>query len=163
MTLRGSRQRVGPRVPAASGDSTSVVDLVRDVLLDTGPLVALYALNDRHHAAAARWLAGFSGRLHTVEAVLAEAAHLLPAHLCGALAELAAQGRVIVHPLGTDAYSRMVVLARKHADQKPDWADLALIWLAETAGIRHIATLDVADFGVYRIHGRQRFDIVWPR
>jgi predicted nucleic acid-binding protein len=135
---------------------------LHDVLLDTGPLVALYARNDRHHAEAARWLAGFRGRLHTVEAVLAEAAHLLPPRLCGALAELAAEGHVIVHPLGSDAYRRMSLLARKYADRGSDWADLALIWLAEAVDIHHIATLDAADFGVYRIHGRRHFDIVWP-
>jgi predicted nucleic acid-binding protein len=149
-------------VPPVHGDSSTVLDLSRDVLLDTGPLVALYALNDRHHAAAERWLAGFSGRFHTVEAVLAEAAHLLPAHLCGALAELAAQARVIVHPVGANTYRRMAVLAQKYADRQPDWADLALVCLAETTGIRRIATLDAADFGVYRIHGRRAFDIVWP-
>jgi uncharacterized protein len=162
VTPRGSRQRVGPRVPAVAGDSSTAVDPVHDVLLDTGPLVALYALNDRHHATAERWLAGFSGRLHTVEAVLAEAAHLLPAHLCGALAELAAQARVIVHPLGATTYRRMAVLAQKYADREPDWADLALVCLAEATGIHRVATLDVADFGVYRIHGRRAFDIVWP-
>ena len=130
--------------------------------MDTGPLVALDAHNDRHHASAVRWLAGFRGRLHTVDAVLAEAAHLLPARLCGALADLAAQGRVVVHPLGTDAHSRMVVLSRKYAGREPDWAELALICLAEASGIQRIATLDAADFGVYRIHGRRAFDIVWP-
>ena len=160
--LPGSRQRARRRAPPVAVNTPIRTDRERDVLLDTGLLVALYASNDGHHATAERWLAGFSGRLHTVEAVLAEAAHLLPRHLCGAVAELAAQGRVIVHPLGSDAYRRMTVLARKYADQGPDWADLALVCLAETAGIHRIATLDVADFGVYRIHGRRAFDIVWP-
>jgi hypothetical protein len=145
-----------------AGDAPEPADAARDVLLDTGPLVALYARNDRHHAAAERWLATYGGQLHTVDAVLAEAAHLLPTRLCGALVELAVQGCVVVHPLGTDAYRRMAVLARKYADQGPDWADLALVWLAESSGIHRIATLDTTDFGVYRIHGRRAFDIVWP-
>jgi len=34
-----------------------------------------------------------------------------------------------------------------------------LIWLAEATGITRIATLDVADFSVYRIHGRKRFEL----
>jgi hypothetical protein len=53
----------------------------------------------------------------------------------------------------------MAVLFRKYADIDPDWADLALIWLAESTGISRIATLDVADFSVYRIHGRKRFEL----
>jgi hypothetical protein len=51
------------------------------------------------------------------------------------------------------------VLLRKYADIDPDWADVALVWLAEISGIVRIATLDVADFSVYRIHGRKRFEL----
>jgi hypothetical protein len=34
--------------------------------------------------------------------------------------------------------------------------------LAESPGIQRINTLEVADFGLYRAHGRRRFEIVWP-
>jgi hypothetical protein len=37
---------------------------------------------------------------------------------------------------------------------------MELVWLAEKLDIRRIATLDVADFSVYRIHGRVRFELV---
>ena len=53
----------------------------------------------------------------------------------------------------------MAELFRKYADQDPDWADLALVWVAESTGIARIATLDVADFSVYRINGRKRFEL----
>jgi hypothetical protein len=56
----------------------------------------------------------------------------------------------------------MAELLSKYADLDPDWADVELLWLAETIGVRRIATLDAADFGVYRIHGRKSFHIVWP-
>lgn len=36
---------------------------------------------------------------------------------------------------------------------------MALVWLAEALGLRRIATLDVTDFGAYRIHGRGRFQL----
>jgi hypothetical protein len=41
----------------------------------------------------------------------------------------------------------------------PDWADVSLIWLAEAMSITRIATVDVTDFSVYRIHGRKRFEL----
>lgn len=50
-------------------------------------------------------------------------------------------------------------LDRYCADQDPDWADLALVWLAERSGVRRIATLDTTDFGVHRIQGRMRFQL----
>lgn len=155
------------KIPAAPARAAAPspgrpIDRTRDVLLDTGVLVALQSPKDRRHAAARRWLAGFMGALHTVEPVLTETAFLIPQHLRSVLAGLAADGALVVHPLDGAAYRRMAELARRYADQQPDWADLALVWLAESTGIHRIATLDVADFGVYRIHGRRAFDIVWP-
>jgi predicted nucleic acid-binding protein len=64
-----------------------------------------------------------------------------------------------VHCPDAAAYARMAELLRKYADKDPDWADIALVWLAEAAGIHRIATLDVADFNVYRINGRKRFEL----
>ena len=62
------------------------------------------------------------------------------------------------HPDST-AYGRIAELLRKYADIDPDWADVSLVWLAETIGITRIATLDVADFSTYRVHGRKRFEL----
>ncbi len=128
-------------------------------MLDTGVLVALYARDDPRHAAAAAWMAGFRGTLHTVEPVLTEATHFLSARTCPAIADLAASGRLAVHHADTGGYERLAILLRKYVDMNPSWADLELVWLAETTGISRIATLDVADFSVYRIHGRKRFEL----
>ncbi len=129
------------------------------VLLDTGVLVAVYARDDPRHFAATRWLAGFRGELHTVEPVLTETAYFLPARLRAAIAELVEQGVIQVHHPDRSAHGRIAELLRKYADIDPDWADVSLVWLAETIGITRIATLDVADFSAYRIHGRKRFEL----
>ena len=129
------------------------------VLLDTGLLVALYNRDDPFHARAAAWLASFRGQLHSVEPVLAEAAFFLPARLRSALAGLARQGVVRLHHPDDDGLARIAELLDKYADADPDWADIALVWLAESTGLRRIATVDVADFGVYRINGRTRFEL----
>jgi uncharacterized protein len=128
-------------------------------LLDTGPLVALYARDDGHYAEVTQWMAGFRGQLHTVEPVLTEAAYFLPVRTRAMLADLAMSGVLRLHQPDAAGYSRIAALLRKYADLDPDWADIALVWLAETTGIHRIATLDVADFSVYRIHGRKRFEL----
>jgi predicted nucleic acid-binding protein len=145
-----SRQDTGPRPAARKVDA---------VLVDTGLLVALFNRLDPHHAAAARWMALNTATLLTVEAVLAEAAFFLPTRLRAALAGLAARGVLQVYMPNAAGHARMAELFDKYADQDPDWADLALVWLAESQGLRRIATLDVADFSVYRINGRQRFEL----
>jgi predicted nucleic acid-binding protein len=129
------------------------------VLLDTGVLVALYARDDPLHSAAARWLAGFHGALHTVAPVLTEAAFFLPVRHRATLAELAADGTLQLHHPDAAGHTRIAELLRKYADIDPDWADVSLVWLAEVLGITRIATLDVADFSVYRTQGRRRFEL----
>jgi len=152
MRAASPRSASTPKTGAGSGSA-------HGVLLDTGPLVALYARDDSRHGAVAQWMAGFQGQLHTVEPVLTEAAFFLPARTRPALADLAASGALHLHHPDAAGYSRIAALLRKYADRDPDWADIALVWLAETTGIRRIATLDVADFSVYRIHGRKRFEL----
>ncbi len=144
----------GPRGPARPGAAAAT-----GVLLDTGPLVALYARDDPHHPAVSQWLAGFEGELHTVEGVLTEAAFFLSPRMRPVLADLAARGALRLHHPDAAGFERIAALLRKYADRDPDWADIALVWLAETTGIRRIATLDIADFSVYRIHGRRRFEL----
>jgi uncharacterized protein len=135
------------------------VTLANNVLLDAGPLIALYARDDARHGDVTKWFEGFRGELHTVEPVLTETAYFLPTRTRVVLANLAASGALHLHRPDAAGYERMAALLQKYADLDPDWADIELIWLAETTGITRIATLDVADFSVYRIHGRKRFEL----
>jgi predicted nucleic acid-binding protein len=129
------------------------------VLIDTGFLVALFDRLDPHHHAASRWMAENRSPLLTVTPVLSEAAFFLPVRLRIALAGMVARGLIQVRQPDAGGYARMAHLFEKYADQNPDWADLELVWLAEATGITRIATLDVADFSVYRINGRKRFEL----
>ena len=150
--MTAARLKSGATVAPGKGASLRV-------LLDTGPLVALYARDDGRHTSVTQWLASFRGELHTVEPVLTEAAYFLPPRIRAVLAELAMSGALHLHRPDAAGYSRIAALLRKYADRDPDWADIVLVWLAETTGIMRIATLDVADFSVYRIHGRKRFEL----
>ena len=127
------------------------------MLLDTGVLVGLFDRQDPWHARAQRWLAGFQGELHTVEAVLTEAAFFLGVDQRARLSELAAGPTLHLHHPDAAGHQRMAELMRKYASLDPDWADVALVWLAETAGIDQSATGDQRDFGLYRINGRRKF------
>lgn len=130
-----------------------------EVLLDTGVLVALYNRSDAMHTQARQWLSDFHGQLHSVDPVLSEAAFFLPMHKRAALAELAAAGVIRIHQPDAAGHTRIAQLLRKYESLDPDWADIALVWLAEHLRIRRIATIDVTDFGVYRLHGRQAFEL----
>lgn len=148
--------------PAASGVSSHAPAARDAVLLDTGFLVSLIDDREPHHSAARSWLSQWQRPLWSVPAVFAETAHFVPGWLRPRLARAAGSGLVRVAAPDAAGFGRIAALLEKCADLKPDWADIELIWLAEAAGIYRIATLDAADFAVYRIHGRRVFDIVWP-
>lgn len=123
-------------------------------------LVALHNRSDPLHSRAVAWLSGFTGQLHSVEPVLSEAAFFLPARLRASLADLASRDTIRLHHPDAQGLARIGQVLRKYEDIDPDWADATLVWLAEHTGIRRIATIDVADFSVYRLRGRTRFELV---
>jgi len=145
---RSQAARASPRAASAAA-----------VLIDSGILIALFDKLDAHHGAASAWMASQQARLLTVAPVLSECAFFLPPYMRPALAGLVARGVLHLQHPDPAGYARIAELFEKYADQGPDWADMELVWLAEATGITRIATVDVAAFSVYRIHGRKRFEL----
>jgi hypothetical protein len=52
------------------------------------------------------------------------------------------------------------VLQPKYADRDIDFGDAALIGFAGVSGCPRILTVDERDFGICRVKGNKRFDIV---
>ena len=119
------------------------------VLLDTGPLVALFKRNDTHHDRAVAWFKGHRGALLTTQAVVTEAWHLVsePARL--PLVRFVAAA-CEVRGFGADGEARIVAVLERYADIHMDYADATLIVLGELQKIAAVATIDDGDFSVYR-------------
>jgi uncharacterized protein len=145
--------------PASTAKQAGTRAARAQVLVDSGVLVALFDRLDTHHDAATAWMRKTDATLLTVAPVLSETAFFLPARLRAVLARLLTQGVLQVHHPDAAGYARIAQLFEKYADQDPDWADMELVWLAEATGATRIATIDVADFSVYRIQGRKRFEL----
>ena len=52
----------------------------------------------------------------------------------------------------------MATWMRQYGDLPMDLADASLLWVAQQHGIRHIATLDRRDFGIYRLPGGESLE-----
>lgn len=130
------------------------------ILADTGFLVSAFEHREKQHAAARAWLASHTDPLITVEAVISECCFFLRGHPRQQLLRALSQGALAVQHPDAQAHSRIAMLAEKYQDQDADYADLALIWLAEATGQTRILTLDKVDFSVYRIAGRKRFELL---
>lgn len=134
------------------------------VLVDTGPLVALFDPSDGQHAACTRELARLERRrLVTSLAVVTEATYLLDfsSRAQRALLAFVARGAVEIAPFDAAAIERASVLMEKYEDLPMDFADATLVVLAETLGTTSVFTLDRQDFGIYRL-GRRKLTLV-PR
>ena len=68
-------------------------------------------------------------------------------------------GRLRIIDLSPSVLHRSARLMDQYADRPMDLADATLVALAEESGHNTIFSLD-ADFQIYRIRGRQRFQII---
>lgn len=135
------------------------------ILVDTGPLVALFDPKDADHERARRTLAGLRTRLVTTVPVLTEAFHLLDPRSRGAVAlrEFVGACGVEVWFLTPPSLARAFELMQRYADHPMDLADASLVAAAETLRSTTVFTLDRRDFLAYRARiGRtaRRFTLV---
>ncbi|HEV2007197.1 MAG TPA: hypothetical protein VGQ88_00590 [Burkholderiales bacterium] len=74
------------------------------------------------------------------------------------------RGAVAVHNVEPGDIGRIAALAARYRTLRPDFADLALLALAERLKTDHILTLDKRDFAVYRLrNGRSLRNVLTGR
>lgn len=135
---------------------------MKRVLVDTGPLVALFSADDQYHQICVTVLQQIEPPLLSCWPVITEAAWLLrkAPYAITRLLESMNDGFLALLPLaGTEAAS-IARLMKKYQDIRPQLADVALVYLANRERIGTIFTLDHRDFSVYRGARRHAFEIV---
>ncbi|HEV2055010.1 MAG TPA: PIN domain-containing protein [Methylomirabilota bacterium] len=132
------------------------------MLVDAGPLVALLSKDDARYRRCRAVFRGLREPPLTVWPVLTDAMHLLRDSWGGQdrLFGLLEVGSVEIAPLGPGDLSRMRQLMQKYHDLPMDFADAALVTVAEREGITRVFTLDRRDFEVYRPAKIGRFSLV---
>lgn len=132
------------------------------ILVDAGPLVALVDADDQYHKKCVAALKVLREPLVTVWPPVTEAMSLLGdvPKAQEALWEMLTRGVLQLLPLDHTDVPRIRELMSKYADLPMDLADAALVRVAEREGIRKIFTVDGKDFGVYRLHGRVRPNLI---
>jgi predicted nucleic acid-binding protein len=124
---------------------------LKAALLDSSAIVAMFDQSERDHRSVVAALGSWKGALVTVEAVIAESAHLLR-QVHGAreaILENVAQDVFQIPFRLPDAAEEVARLLHKYRDQQIDLADACLIHLAGELETGDILTLD-HDFEIYR-------------
>ena len=135
---------------------------MRNILVDTGPIVALLHRDDKHHKRVTSFIKQSGCGLLTTWPVMTEAWHLLPAHGRIALTGWALNGGVAVLDLGEDVLAELDRMLRQYRDRPMDLADASLVLLAQRTGLIEILTIDRADFDVYRLADGRSFQQLMP-
>lgn len=132
------------------------------ILVDTGPIVAMLSASDEHHDACVEHLQHIRGPLLTCWPVITEAAWLLRAYP-RALRRLLSSfndGIFQLLSLSEADLSGIAAILAKYERLRVQLADASLLHLANRDGIETIFTLDRRDFGVLRLARGKKFRVI---
>jgi len=129
------------------------------ILVDTGPLVALFDPKDGLHHRCVRALKGIQEPIRTTTPVLTEAFHMLGPGSLGSdrLREFVLQGGLSVWFFDRPTLIRAFELMEVYSDHPMDLADASLVVAAELLGTRKVFTVDRSDFQSYRVRHGHRY------
>lgn len=133
----------------------------RDIILDTGPLVAVLDQGDPHHRACVDLWPEVAERCITSDAVVTEATHLVGR--AGALSlplELLLAARIPVVSIEHEAQEHAVRLMRRYGHLPMDYADATLVIIADMIRSSMVFTLDKRGFQTYRRGSGEAFTLL---
>lgn len=135
------------------------------ILVDTGPLVALFDPRDAWHERCSRILKSIRDPIHTTIPVLTEVFYMLGPVSIGSdrLRDFISSEGISIWFLNQTALTRAFELMEIYADHPMDLADASLVTAAEFLETRKIFTIDRNDFETYRIrrgHRQQTIEVL---
>jgi predicted nucleic acid-binding protein len=139
---------------------------VRNCLIDSGPLIALFAVDDHHHArfdALVKELSVGGLRLITTWPCIVEASYLLEIPQRFEMLKWIELGGAVVYPFEPAHLGDIVRWMRRYSEgskREMGLADASLYWLAAKTGVTEILTVDIADFSRYRLPRGKAFTLL---
>ena len=139
---------------------------MQSVLLDSGPLIALFAVDDRYHAHYDGLVTELSAdglRMLTTWPCVVEASYLLELPQRFEMLHWVELGGALVYPFEAHHLGEMLKWMRRYSkdgQREMDLADASLYWLAAETSVVQIMTVDVADFSGYRLPAGSAFELL---
>ena len=126
------------------------------ILIDSGPFIALFDVDDNQHQKIRNFLVHREYSFISTLAVFTEVSHMLDFSVRAQqdFYEWVTYHGVIICDINQHDMPRIAQLTEKYSDLPMDFADATLVVAAEKTGIREIISLD-KDFDVYRLPGKE--------
>lgn len=124
---------------------------MKNMLIDAGPLIALFDKSDQYHERAISFVRFLQGQLLTTWPVVTETSHMLSfnSKVQISFLEWINRGGLKIMELKDEHMYRLIDLCRRFDDVPMDLADATLIVASDITGINEIASID-SDFYIYR-------------
>jgi len=136
--------------------------MLNSILIDAGPLIALFDASEKHHKGIRNFLKDNPYRFVSTLPVFTEVSYMLDFNINAQrdFFEWIMYKGVIISDINQNDIPRIVDLMDKYADLPMDFADATLVITAEKTGIREIISLD-GDFDIYRLPGKEKIHNVY--
>lgn len=132
------------------------------IIIDTGPIVALFDKDDKYHRRCIEIIKGIKEPLITTWPVLTEAFYLLAfsPSVQDDLWEFIQRGGVRIEPIEENLHQRCRELMKKYRDLPIDLADATVVAIGEKMKLTTVFTLDHRDFHLFRPRHKKRFTLI---
>ncbi|BCB97290.1 pilus biogenesis protein [Dissulfurispira thermophila] len=132
------------------------------ILIDTGPLVAVFDKKDKSHAICLEIVKNIKTPFITTMPVVTETFYLLRYswHTQNKLWETIEEGLLRIYSIDANMLRRCRELMNKYQDLPMDFADASLVAVADKENISKIFTLDHKDFKTYRTKSGKSFRLL---
>ena len=136
--------------------------MLDSILIDSGPLIALFDSSDKHHRGIRSFLKKNPFRYVSTIAVFTEVSHMLDFNnkVQRDFYEWVMHKGVIISDINQNDMLRLVELTEKYSNLPMDFADATLVITAEKTGIRKIISID-RDFDIYRLPGKEQISNIY--
>lgn len=124
---------------------------MKNILIDAGPLIALFDGSDAYHAKIIDYLSKTRARLVTSWPVITETCHMLDfsVHAQIDFLKWCERGGIQIESTSATDLRRIIELTERYSNVPMDLADATLILVAERLNIKEIITID-SDYYIYR-------------
>ncbi len=130
---------------------------VRNIVVDSGPLIALFDGSDQYHDRAVEFVRNLSGRLVSTISVITEVVYMLDFSKQAQQDFLFwAENAMTIDSDTRGDLPRIRVILDKYSDRPADFADASLVALCERISTTDVASVD-DDFTIYRTRDRRVF------
>ena len=124
---------------------------MKSILIDAGPIVALFDKDDNYHIKIKRFMQTVSQKLVTTWPVVTETCHMLNFNVNVQIDFMKWLDRnaVSIFNIRQEHLERIISMSEKYKDIPMDFADATLMIAGEDLGIKEIISID-SDYDIYR-------------